>query len=57
MLIDALNESEQEEDVRQMIRLLVDLSKQALEPDSICQLRFVVQVFIILMPASRRDCL
>lgn len=39
IIVDALDEGEQEEDVRQMISFLVDLSVRALEPDSLCQLR------------------
>ena len=39
MFIDALDEGEQEEDVRQMISFLVDLSERALERDSSCRLQ------------------
>ena len=39
VFIDALDEGEQEDDVREMINFLVDLSERALLPDSSCQLR------------------
>jgi len=39
IFIDALDEGEHQNDVRQMISFLVDLSERALEPDSSCKLR------------------
>ncbi|KAK5095734.1 hypothetical protein LTR70_003404 [Exophiala xenobiotica] len=39
IFIDALDEGEHEDDVRQMISFLVDLSERALEPESLCKLR------------------
>lgn len=39
VFVDALDEGEEEDDVRQLISFLVDLSERALGPDSSCQLR------------------
>lgn len=39
VFIDALDEGEQEDEVRQMVNFLVDLSERALRPGSACSLR------------------